>query len=88
MTELDWFWELTDEEIYVGIIARHQPSEFEDTCKYAWKHGFRKMSEWWSQCEGDRTLMKLQYADELIELNEMAAIHNSKISQRWTTITI
>lgn len=71
MSNLDWFWELTDEEIYNGILYRNQTGYVDNIDKvndYAWRVGFTKLAYWWAESDGDRTLMKLQFADEIAEL--------------------
>ena len=77
MSYLNWFWELTDEEIYNGICLRNGSKEFNRndlTYKYAWEPGFLRLADMWAQADGDRLMMKLQYADDIAEIGVISAI--------------
>ena len=75
MSNLDWFWELTDDEIREAIETRavmynSRNEAHKRTFQIAWRYGFQSMSTWFYDCNGDRVLMRLRYADEIAKLEK------------------
>ena len=75
----DWFFNLTDDELLEIWKVRNNYGTIDNTpgtiehYKIGWKQGFVTLSGYLQDCDGDRTLMKLKYADDIAELHR--AIH-------------
>lgn len=70
---LDWFWALSDEQIYIGILVRNDLNRYyynKKDIKYAFKYGFMKLANLWIEADGDKIVMKLMFTDELKEISE------------------
>jgi hypothetical protein len=77
---LKWFMSLTDEQIehFIDIrhhITNHTKAEILDSdhvdFKYIFGVGFSVLMIWWEDCNHDRVLMKLKYADEIEDRKEI-----------------
>lgn len=70
------FWDLTDDEIRTGLDMMHDSavrfavemngsSWAEHLLPFAFDSQWQELAMMWVACEGDRTLMKLRFADEI-----------------------
>lgn len=77
---LKWFMNLTDEQIERYIAIRHDIANHTKTkitaadkvdFKYVFGIGFTMLTIWWKECNHDRTLFRLRYADEIADRIEI-----------------
>ena len=78
MSNLNWFWDLDDEEIKYGIYLRgvyyysnnRHPDYGSKIYKICCNYGFAILSMCLQESGFDRTLMKLRYADEIAAIEK------------------
>ena len=79
MSNLNWFWDLDDEEIKYGIYLRdtlrdtsnNRPHDYGSKIyKICCNYGFATLSMCLQESGFDRTLMKLRYADEIAAIEK------------------
>jgi len=69
------FWKLTNDEIRRGMDLAHDSALRDQNLMdpmigFAYDSQLQKVAYWLMECEWDRDLMRLRYADELKELRE------------------
>ena len=85
------FWELSDDEILKGMTVMYaartkQIDSTQPLAVFAYDRRLQRMAEMLRDCNFDRTLMKLQYGQEIADLESEAISASTLKKFNWSII--